>query len=160
MTVTNGQVSTGPTIATQPVSQTVAAGSQALFTVVAGGTGPFTYQWMLNGVAIVGATNATYTTPALSSSDYRDIFSVKVSNASGSVTSANASLTVTNNQTSGAANLALGKPATSSGNENGGLGPLNALDGNLTTRWSSAFVGPSWLEVDLGAPTIINKVVP
>jgi beta-galactosidase len=147
-----------PTIVTQPVSQTVVAGSQAQFTVVAGGNGPFTYQWMLNGVAIVGATSATYTTPAASSSDNGDIFSVTVSNASGSVTSANASLTVTN-PTPGITNLALGKPATSSGNENGGLGPLNAVDGNLTTRWSSAFVDPSWLEVDLGAPTIINKVV-
>jgi hypothetical protein len=147
-----------PTIATQPVGQTVVAGSQAQFTVVAGGNGPFTYQWMLNGVAIVGATNATYTTPAVSSSDNGSIFTVKVSNASGSVTSGNASLTVTN-PAPGIANLALGKSATSSGNENDGLGALNAVDGDLTTRWSSAFVDPSWLEVDLGAPTIINKVV-
>ena len=147
LTVTNGPVATGPTIATQPASQTVAAGSQAQFTVVAGGTGPFTYQWFRNGAAIVGATGAAYTTPTLSAADSGSVYSVKVSNASGSVTSANASLTVTNNQTSGAANLALGKPATSSGNENGGLGALNAVDGNLTTRWSSAFVDPSWLEV-------------
>jgi beta-galactosidase len=147
-----------PTIATQPVSQTVVAGSQAQFTVVAGGNGPFTYQWMLNGVAIVGATNATYTTPASSSSDNGSNFSVKVSNASGSVTSANALLTVTN-PAPGVANLALGKSTTSSGNENDGLGPLNAVDGDLTTRWSSAFSDSQWLEVDLGAPTIINKVV-
>jgi hypothetical protein len=147
-----------PTIVTQPVSQTVVAGSQAQFTVVAGGNGPFSYQWMLNGVAIVGATSATYTTPAVSSSDSGGIFSAKVINASGSVTSGNASLTVTN-PTPGSANLALGKPVTSSGNENGGLGALNAVDGDLTTRWSSAFVDPSWLEVDLGSPTIINKVM-
>lgn len=147
-----------PTIATQPVSQTVLAGAQAQFTVVAGGNGPFTYQWMLNGVAIVGATSATYTTPAASSSDSGGLFTVKVSNSSGSTTSGNASLTVTN-PTPGVANLALGKPTTSSGNENDGLGPLNAVDGDLTTRWSSAFADTSWLEVDLGATTIINKVV-
>ena len=160
LTVTNAPGSVGPTIVAQPVSQTVVAGSQAQFIVVAGGNGPFTYQWILNGVAIVGATSATYTIPAVSSSDSGSIFSVKVSNAGGSVTSANATLTVTaTGPTTGAANLALGKPATSSGNENAGLSALNAVDGNLTTRWSSAFVDPSWLEVDLGAPTIINKVV-
>jgi beta-galactosidase len=160
LTVTNGQVSTGPTITTQPVSQTVTSGATAQFTVVAGGTAPFTYQWFRNGAAIVGATGAAYTTPAVSSSDSGSIFSVKVSNAAGSVTSANATLTVTaSGSTSGSANLALGRPATSSGDENNNLGPANAVDGNLTTRWSSAFVDPSWLEVDLGSPVKINKVV-
>jgi hypothetical protein len=147
-----------PTIVTQPASQTVVAGGQAQFTVVAGGNGPLTYQWMLNGVAIVGATSATYTAPVVSTSDSGSIFSVKVSNGAGSITSANASLTVTN-PTPGIANLALGKPATASGNENGGLGASNAVDGDLTTRWSSAFSDNQWLEVDLGSPTIINKVV-
>jgi beta-galactosidase len=147
-----------PTIVTQPLSQTVIAGSQAQFTVVAGGNGPFTYQWMLNGAPIPGAASATYTTPAVSSSDSGSVFSVRVSNASGSVTSANATLTVTN-PTPGVANLALGKSATSSGNENAGLGPLSAVDGDLTTRWSSSFVDPSWIEVDLGSPLLIDKVV-
>ena len=63
------------------------------------------------------------------------------------------------NPVTGIANLALGKSATSSGNENDGLGPLNAVDGVLTTRWSSAFTDNQWLEVDLGSPMTINKVV-
>jgi beta-galactosidase len=148
----------GPTIQTEPVSQTVVAGSQAQFTVVAAGTGPFTYQWLLNGAAISGATSATYTTSELSSFNSGSLFSVAVSNAGGSVTSTSANLTVTS-PTPGIANLALGKSATSSGNENAGLGPLNAVDGDLTTRWSSAFVNPSWIEVDLGSPLLIDKVV-
>jgi hypothetical protein len=147
------------TIATQPVSQTVMSGSTATFTVVAGGNGPFTYQWYKNGVAIAGAANATYTTPTLTTADSGSVFYVIVTNTGGSVTSANATLTVNTNSGSGAANLALGKPTTSSGNENPGLGPNNAVDGNLTTRWSSAFVDPSWIQVDLGTPTIVNKVV-
>jgi beta-galactosidase len=151
---------TAPTIQTQPVSQTVASGSTAQFSVVAGGTGPFTYQWFRNGAAIPGATGATYTTPTLSTADSGSVYSVAVSNAVGSVTSANATLTVTaTGPTTGSANLALGRPATSSGNENAGLGASNAVDGDLTTRWSSAFVDPSWLEVDLGSPVAINKVV-
>ncbi len=35
----------------------------------------------------------------------------------------------------------------------------NAVDGNLTTRWSSAFSDPQWLEVDLGAVHDIHSVV-
>jgi hypothetical protein len=35
----------------------------------------------------------------------------------------------------------------------------NAVDGNLTTRWSSAFSDPQWLEVDLGAVYDIHSVV-
>jgi hypothetical protein len=147
-----------PTIVTQPLSQTVVAGSMAQFTVVAGGNGPFTYQWFDSGVAIPGATSATYTTPVLWGSETGSQFTVTVSNAGGSVTSNSALLTVTN-PTPGTANLALNQPATSSGNENDGLGPQNAVDGNLTTRWSSAFVDPSWIQIDLGSPLLINKVV-
>jgi beta-galactosidase len=150
----------GPSIVTQPVSQTVTAGAMAQFTVVAGGTGPFSYQWLLNGVAIPGATSATYTTTALFASDNGSPFSVAVQNASGSVTSSVATVTVTVPQAlSSLTNLAQNKPATSSGNENDGLGPLNAVDGNLTTRWSSSFVDNAWLQIDLGSPLLVDKVV-
>jgi hypothetical protein len=56
-------------------------------------------------------------------------------------------------------NLALGKPATSSSNENGSLGPANAVDGNTSTRWSSTFSDPQWVRVDLGTPMAVKKVV-
>ena len=52
-----------PSITTQPVSQSVTAGTAATFTVVAGGTGPFTYQWYANGTPITGAIGATYIAP-------------------------------------------------------------------------------------------------
>jgi len=35
----------------------------------------------------------------------------------------------------------------------------NATDGNLSTRWSSAFSDPQWLEVDLGSTQSICQVV-
>ena len=83
-----------PVITTQPVSQTVTIGTTATFAVTAGGSGPFTYQWQKKGVAIAGATSASYNTPTTSAPDNAAVFSVVISNASGSVTSANAVLTV------------------------------------------------------------------
>ena len=83
-----------PSIATQPVSQTVTAGQAATFSVTANGTSPLSYQWKKNGTAISGATSATYTTPATVSTDSGAQFSVVVSNSAGSVSSSTATLTV------------------------------------------------------------------
>lgn len=49
----------GPVITTQPLAQTVFSGASATFTVAASGPGPFSVQWQRDGVALVGATNAT-----------------------------------------------------------------------------------------------------
>jgi hypothetical protein len=87
-------VNTAPLIVTQPANQTVTVGQTASFSVTASGTGPLTYQWFKNGTAIGGATSTTYTTPATVSGDSGSLFTVTVTNASGTVTSAPATLTV------------------------------------------------------------------
>jgi len=92
LTVNAGPVA--PSITTQPTSQTVTAGQAATFTVTATGTAPLGYQWDKNGAAIPGATSSGYTTPATTSSDNGAQFAVVVSNATGSVTSNTAMLTV------------------------------------------------------------------
>ena len=83
-----------PSITTQPANQSVSAGQTATFTVVASGTAPLSYQWQKGGVAISGATSASYTTPATSVSDSGSQFRVVVSNSAGSATSNSATLTV------------------------------------------------------------------
>src|SRR5216684_3803306 len=83
-----------PTITTQPANQTVTAGQTATFSVVAAGTVPLNYQWQKNGANIAGATSASYTTPATTTSDSGSAFAVVVSNSTGAVTSASATLTV------------------------------------------------------------------
>jgi hypothetical protein len=93
LTVTSAAVA--PAITTQPMSQTVASGTTATFSVTATGTAPLSYQWRKNGTAISGATSAAYTTPATTTADSGALFSVVVSNSAGSVTSGNATLTVT-----------------------------------------------------------------
>ncbi len=85
---------TPPSITTHPTDQTVTEGDVAQFTVTATGTTPLTYQWMKNGVNISGATSQFYTTPATTMADNGAIFAVVVTNAAGSVTSNNATLTV------------------------------------------------------------------
>jgi len=85
---------TGPSITTQPASQTVNVGQPATFTVVATSAQPITYQWRRGGTDIAGATSASYTTPATTSADNGAVFSVAVSNAAGTTTSSNATLTV------------------------------------------------------------------
>lgn len=55
-------------------------------------------------------------------------------------------------------NLALLKTTTVSSTENGTTPGASAVDGNLTTRWSSAFADPQWIAVDLGNTYSINRV--
>src|SRR6266700_2327574 len=91
---TDSAVAVAPTVTTPPASQTVTAGQTATFAVVAAGTAPLSYQWQKNGVNIAGATTASYTTPATTSSDNGAQFTAAVSNTAGSVGSNAATLTV------------------------------------------------------------------
>ena len=93
-TLTVNPAPVSPTITTQPASQTVTAGQTATFGVVASGTAPLSYQWKKNGVNIAGATAASYTTPATTTSDSGSTFAVVVTNTAGTVTSSAATLTV------------------------------------------------------------------
>ena len=87
-------VNAPPSITGQPTSQTVNIGQAATFSVSAAGTATLTYQWNKGGVAINGATSASYTTPATVASDSGAQFTVTVTNAFRSMTSNAATLTV------------------------------------------------------------------
>ncbi|WLT32291.1 kelch repeat-containing protein [Geothrix sp. PMB-07] len=92
ITVGSGTLS----ITTQPASQTVLEGQTATFSVVAAGTGTLTYQWERDGVAITGATSASYTTPATVLADSGAAFRVSVTDATNTVVKSDpATLTVT-----------------------------------------------------------------
>ena len=93
-TLTVTAAATAPSITAQPASKTVTAGQTATFSVTATGTATLTYQWKKGGTAISGATSATYTTPATTSSDNNAQFTVTVTNSVSSVTSTAATLTV------------------------------------------------------------------
>jgi hypothetical protein len=82
-----------PTIAPQPVSQTVYQGQSATFSVGVNGGGPFTYQWRRGGADIIGATRNTFTVPNAYYTDATNYY-VVVSNPAGTTNSQSASLTV------------------------------------------------------------------
>lgn len=82
-----------PKITQQPGSKLVVIGDPSSFTVAATGTAPFTYQWLKGGKTITGATSATYTIAAVATTDAAD-YTVRVTNAFGSVLSDIAKLTV------------------------------------------------------------------
>lgn len=88
-----------PRITNQPMSQTVVAGSNVSFTVgVAESSTPLSYQWLfsrdgISYVNIPGATDETHTMGNAQPTN-EGKYKVNVSNASGSVMSSNAMLTV------------------------------------------------------------------
>ena len=92
-TLTVTTAATKPVITTQPASTTVTVGQTATFTVAASGTAPLSYQWK-KGTTDVGTNSSTYVTPATTSADNNDKFTVTVTNTAGSTTSNTATLTV------------------------------------------------------------------
>ncbi len=83
-----------PSILTHPSNQVVTVGDTATFSVAASGTPPLIYQWRLNGTNINGATASSRVITNVQFADAGS-YSVVVSNAVDSVTSSNATLTVT-----------------------------------------------------------------
>lgn len=136
-----------PGIASQPASRTNFIGTDASFGVVATGTAPLKYQWRFNGLNLAGASTNSYTRTNVQSGDTGN-YTVVVTNASGSVTSAVATLTVITNllflyEPFDYPNV--GGPVSSNTPANwsyGGTGAndLNVVEGNLTYPglWPSA----------------------
>jgi N-acetylneuraminic acid mutarotase len=94
-----GPTGVAPTITAQPQSVVVNAGQPATFTVSASGTSPLSYQWTLGGEVISGANSATYTIAATTVQQSGGAYAVVVSNTGGSITSADAALTVNTSST-------------------------------------------------------------
>src|SRR5208283_4478221 len=78
-----------------PQSQTVMPGQSPTFSVTAIGLAPLSYQWSLNGMPVNGVTSSTLTLNNVQTNSAGS-YAVVVTNPWGSVTSAVATLTVTN----------------------------------------------------------------
>jgi chitodextrinase len=115
------------------------------------------YDVLRNGATVATATGTSYVASGLSpSSTYT--FQLKARDAAGNLSAGSNTITVTTSS-SGATNIALGRPTTASSQENAGTSPDKATDGNAATRWSSAFADPQWIQVDLGAVRSVSQAV-
>ena len=82
-----------PLVTRQPAAQTVWVGDSVTFDLAVSGSKPMSWQWQKNGTDLPGATNATLTIANVQSGDGGN-YSVRISNAAGTVSSASALLTV------------------------------------------------------------------
>ena len=78
---------------TQPTNQTVTLGASASFSASVSGARPVTWQWLLNGTALTGATNSTL---VVSNTTYfqAGAYSVVATNPVGNIASSNGILTL------------------------------------------------------------------
>lgn len=114
---------------------------------------------IFRGTTLAGSSTGTsfQVTGLTASTTYN--FTVKAKDAAGNVSVAGNALSVTTNAATSGTNLALNRPFTVSSTESATLSGAYAVDGNGTTRWSSAFTDPSWIYVDLGTAYSVNRVV-
>jgi len=158
-------------ITTQPESQSVTAGQNATFSVVAAGSGTLTYQWKNGGKAIGGATAASYMIPATTISENGAQFTVVVTDSTGSVTSNPATLTVTSAPVAPSIvtqptnkSVTAGQPATFSVTATG-TAPLayqwKRNGGDISGANSASYTIPATTALDNGAQftaTVSNSV--
>lgn len=79
-----------PQISTEPTIDTVSIGDSLIFTVIATGTTPLSYQWQKEGSNLAGQTSSSYIVDSVVMSDTGN-YRVIVSNSFGSDTSVNLS---------------------------------------------------------------------
>lgn len=89
-TVTSG---TPPRVTQQPASQTMIAGRPGLLSAAVTGSGPLSFQWLLNGTNLSGATSATLSIPSVEAHHGGD-YELVVSNSVATVFSARATVVI------------------------------------------------------------------
>jgi endonuclease/exonuclease/phosphatase family metal-dependent hydrolase len=153
-----------PIITSQPASQIVKLGDSATFQVVATGDAPLEYQWRFGGEEIAGASASSFTRTNVQTAD-TGVYTVRVSNAAGSATSAGATLSLATetsgdvvvqwnfNQTNGSVIAPL--PSLGSG--------VASLTGMATASWASGvpadagFTNTAWNTANYPAQGTGNK---
>lgn len=117
-----------PVVTNQPVGQTAKVGQMIGFKVAATGTAPLAYQWSKDGSIVPGATNAVFNLGA-ALTNHAGSYTVVVSNAAGSVTSAPPAVVTVNPVPPGRV-IAWGRAADGATNVPAGLNAVIAVSAN------------------------------
>ncbi|MER5888208.1 cellulase family glycosylhydrolase [Streptomyces sp. NPDC001941] len=105
-----------------------------------------------------GSTATTAYTDTGLTPDTAYQYTVRARDAAGNVSAPSAALPVrTDRATGGGTLLSQGRNAWASSTE-GDLQPARAVDGDLNSRWGSAFQDNQWINVDLGASRTLTRV--
>ncbi len=145
--ITAGSLTVGaagsPVIALQPISKVVVPGATVTFAVNASGSN-LAYQWFRNNVALAGETGAILRRDNVNAAD-AGTYTVRVTNAAGSVTSLGGTLTLNANAS---------RPANISVRTNVATGaivtPGFVIQGGGTKRVLIRAVGPGLAQFGLG----------
>jgi hypothetical protein len=128
----------------------VPAGSSQTYSVAAV-SGATSYTWSLPSGWSGSSTTNSITTAAGSTGG---TISVTANNACGTSTARTIAVSIVVAPT----NLALNKPVTASSTEAGANVAANAVDGSMSTRWSSLYADPQWIYVDLQSSYDVSRV--
>ena len=112
---------------------------------------PFDLLAPANAASVTGATQTLVWQSASDSGGGIDHYEVWLDGSNVATVAASGSGPTT-------ANLALNMPTVASSTQTPGNPPQAAVDGNLTTRWESAYSDPQWIYVDLGQSMEVNHV--
>jgi hypothetical protein len=139
-----------PAVTTTATTQTLNAGGTATFAVSPTGTGPFTYQWLLNDEPIDGATLSTLELSGIGAGQ-AGVYKVQVTGPGGTVTSLVTTVSVLSVPVFTVQPLSVvaisGQTASLKATVSGG--------GTVTTQWQKQSVSgqtPPWTAID-GATT-------
>lgn len=151
------------TVPPTPAGLTATAGNGSValtWAAAAGATSYSIYRGTASGAegatAVGTATSTSFTDSGLTNGTTY-YYTITASNSAG--TSAHSAEVHAAPSATAGTLLSQGQPATASSLQASGYPASNAVDGNLSTRWSSAFSDPQWLQVDLGATHTITQVV-
>lgn len=95
VTTVRAGAAAAPTITAQPQNQAIAERESASFTVGYDGSAPLTFRWLKNGAAIPGATGPTLVLNRVPFTDHNAKIKCEITNAGGTATSQEATLSVT-----------------------------------------------------------------
>jgi len=147
---------TPPSISNQPSSTSITSGNSTTLSVVAAGSGPFTYQWYIGNppstatMAPNGTAASIQVTPASTTTYW-----VRVTNSCGSADSNAATVTVT----AGCPTVVVGNPtATDLGGGSFQLSVTASGGSGLTFRWFQGSIPGSGVQVGTGNPFTVTNV--